>query len=457
MRLAMDSACVVTQFFRVASFAFSAAACLLISGCAGWSSMGDHQASLMGWFWNRRSESAETPGYDLYAKSMAAARPQGAKSASPASAGPTPGQQPQDKAKTTTSSSDRGERASSTPGLVRGRNPDKSTDTSIRVTLGRPESLPTLADTGGQGGPALAMADTTNWQRAGSVTRLTPLARPVSRSTLKTARRVDANEEPEPLVEPPIRRERSASPQDKLRLVLTEARSRLESMRTYQVKITRVERVGGQLQNEEEALLSIRRKPKGVRLEWTDGPSKGREVIYSSTVNDRMMYVNMANSALPISRMSIPVDSPLALRNSRHPITEAGFDTIFDNVSTHTGSRLGSGEVTGKLEYKGIVKPDGLNQACHLIERVSPAGETWKVYLDTLTLMPAEVVAHRTGNGELVERYTYKNLKPNPLELAAAEAFDPDKRWGESKSWLSRLARAAGPQADANPRQTTTR
>jgi hypothetical protein len=228
-------------------------------------------------------------------------------------------------------------------------------------------------------------------------------------------------------------------------------------MSTYQVKITRVERVGGQPQAEEEALLSIRRNPKAVRLEWVDGPSKGREVIYSSAVNDRMMYVNMGNSALPISRMSIPVDSPLALRNSRHPITEAGFDTIFQNLAARETPETATSPGTGKLEYKGIKQPKGADQVCHLLERASPRGDTWQVYLDTKTLMPSVVVAFRSSGGELIERYTYKNLKSNLSELADVAAFDPDKRWGESKSWLSRLARTAATPAEAAGGQTTTR
>jgi hypothetical protein len=67
------------------------------------------------------------------------------------------------------------------------------------------------------------------------------------------------------------------------------------------------------------------------------------------------------------------------------------------------------------------------------------------------------VVAFRSTGGELIERYTYKNLKANPSELADLAAFDPDKRWGESKSWLSRLARTAASSADAGAGQTTTR
>jgi hypothetical protein len=69
--------------------------------------------------------------------------------------------------------------------------------------------------------------------------------------------------------------------------------------------------------------------------------------------------------------------------------------------------------------------------------------------------MPAMVSAVQTSSGELIERYTYRNLKPNPAELASIDAFDPDKRWGESKGWLSKIARATSTPTDANSRQTT--
>ena len=155
--------------------------------------------------------------------------------------------------------------------------------------------------------------------------------------------------------------------------------------------------------------------------------------------------------------MSIPVDSPLALRNSRHPITEAGFDTILDNLFKFLEPKTAAVASDGKLTYKGIDRPGGLDQPCHLVERVTPKGETWQVYLDTRTLMPAMVSAVQTSSGELIERYIYRNLRPNPVELASNDAFDPDKRWGESKGWLSRIAHGGGTPTDANSRQSTTR
>jgi hypothetical protein len=250
---------------------------------------------------------------------------------------------------------------------------------------------------------------------------------------------------------------RESSSDERLQEILAAAKERLESLSTYQVNITRTERVGTALQPEEEVLLNVRRNPKAVRLEWAKGPNKGREVIYSAAVNDHMMYVNPGPSALPIPRMSIPVDSPLAMRNSRHPITEAGFDAILDNLFKFLEPSAAAAERDGKLKYKGMNRPEGLEESCHLIERVTPKGETWQVYLDDRTFMPVAVLAMQTGNGALIERYTYRNLVANPADLASIAAFDPDKRWGESKGWLSRLARTAPDPAAADARQTTTR
>ena len=161
------------------------------------------------------------------------------------------------------------------------------------------------------------------------------------------------------------------------------------------------------------------------------------------------MHVNVANSAIPIPRMSIPVDSPLALRSSRHAITEAGFDTIFDNLFKQLVSAGNTPPPGGRLTYKGLQKPKELDyRPCHLIQRITPAKEIWRVYLDPESLMPVVVTAHQ-ADGELIECYKYTNLQANPTQLAAADAFDPDKRWGESKSLFSRLAKAASAAADA--------
>jgi hypothetical protein len=69
------------------------------------------------------------------------------------------------------------------------------------------------------------------------------------------------------------------------------------------------------------------------------------------------------------------------------------------------------------------------------------------------------VVAH-DAQGELLEKYTYRDVKENPVELASADAFDPDSRWGKSAGLFSRLAGAAaskGAASRSTAPETTTR
>ena len=481
MKMATDSARLWMRPQRRVLIASALVLWCLAGGCAGMSSLGERSSTLSSLFWNRSSNTVAVPGYDQYAADAVASHPNIEQELAAARQEsrprvPDPLQNP-----SRTELLARSEEAEGTVKSrsgARSRPPaeahERTVDSSIRVTLGRPESLQTIADEPSAQEPALASAPVTNWKRPrggnstyrDEVAEQGPVAPPRQR-TSPPARRDEsparseeklAARDPNPTSRgSSLRAPQPASSDDKLRTILLAARSRLDALASYQVHMTRAERVGGQLQTEDDVLLSIRRNPKAVRLEWTSGPSKGREVIYSSAINNRMMYVNMANSSLPMPRMSLPVDSPLALRNSRHPITEAGFDTIIDNLMKFTNPDSVDSGREGKLTYRGVERPRGLDEPCHLLERITPRGETWQVYLQTRTLLPVVVTAVQTSTGELIERYSYRNLKLNPSELASAEAFDPDKRWGESKSWLSRLARAAGGPAGTSSGAPTTR
>jgi len=422
------------------------------AGCAG----GENWRS--GTLWSR---SRAEPGYDLYAHKMAETRgPEKSKEAL-ASNGEPGGEARSPFADSEKLSADK------PPSPIVAAKPDSRgrADDEVRVTLGRPESLRVLNEPAEAAGPVLASA-------AEPRPSIAPAQRPAPAPAQPRPR------DPEPaaplpaVVEDlakarppktgggePAREKAAEDPDQTLRRLLADADKRLKAMSTYQVDITRVERVGSQLQPEEKALLSIRREPKAVRLEWPEGPSKGREVIYSAALDDHKMHVNMANAAIPMPRMSLPVDSPLALRSSRHAITEAGFDTIFDNLSQQLERPGHTPPPGGRLTYKGLQKPEEVDQTCHLIQRITPEKEVWRVYLDTENLMPVVVTAHQ-ADGALLERYAYANLRANPEQLASADAFDPDKRWGESKGLLSRLAKAAATAAEApspEPDQTTTR
>lgn len=231
-----------------------------------------------------------------------------------------------------------------------------------------------------------------------------------------------------------------------LAAVLEESRKAIDALKTYQVKMTHQERVNDRLNPIEDVILSIRRAPKAVRLEWLDGPNKGREVLYAADANGGLMHVRMAPTLVPLPRLSMAPDSPLATRNSRHPITEAGLEPIVANMEDAYAKSLKNDQSRGRLSYEGLVVADGSTTPCHKIVRVTPERETWTVLIDPETHLPVSVQAI-AGNGDLLEQYTFREPILDLPELANADAFDPDHRWGPSKGLFQRLARTT-PEPD---------
>ena len=224
------------------------------------------------------------------------------------------------------------------------------------------------------------------------------------------------------------------NPGDPARLV-AEARSSLDAMASYQVTLHRHERVNGKLEPEEDVIVAIRRDPRAVRLSWPSGPHKGREVLYRSDEPGGLMHINLADSAIPVPRLSLPIDSPMVMRNSRHPVTEAGFDSIVASLEEALKSTGGPG-----LEYAGLETPEPLDRPHHCLTRTTTAGERWRAYLDPRSHLPA-MVRCESANGDLQELYVFRDVQPDIAELATTAAFEPNARWGPPKGLFGRLSR----------------
>ncbi len=322
------------------------------SGISGFRSVGTERPSLLD-FWERPAGSP-SPEDDLYAMSMREGQMRAAelakrndKSSRGAAGDPASG----------------GDKVAdaSTPAHGRQQNGAESSvdadDTTIRVSLGRPEPLPDVAlalASAGRG--ASTGTGSTQWKADNEVpsdSLVADLSGPAKHPGLGKTEPVG------------VAKRQQSSHQDGWKDILTRAESKLYALQTYQMRVSRLERVNGQLQPQEDILLSIRRQPKAVRLEWTSGPSKGREVIYSSARDPRMIFVHMASTAIPLPVMKFPVDSPLVMRNSRHAITEAGLDTILENLRKAEGGAAEPRSTGGKLSYRGTEKPAGVERTCH--------------------------------------------------------------------------------------------
>jgi len=416
------------------------------SGIGGLRSIGFDPASFLG-FRNRSGPGSPAPENDHYAQGMNA--PGGGSTGNASQSDKLSGQRDGQSQSAQADPPARQVDEPDGPLSSRRRSPSDRPDDdgTIRVSLGRPEPLPGLARAQAPPEALASTAGSTPWraERSDRDLDVVPgLSAPADRDE-------PTRPGPSRLAE---RSRTDAAPNPKA--LLAQAQVKLDALKTYQVKISRQERVEGRLQPEEDILLSIRSDPKAVRLEWSNGPNKGREVIYSSALDPGVIFVHQPSTAIVLPSMKIPVDSPLVTRNSRHSITEAGFDTILENMRGPRGAAGTNQAGRGELVYIGLETPRGLDQPCHHFVRRSVAGESWNVYLDSRSMLPRLVVAD-DAKGDLIERYVYHEVRENPTDLASSGAFEPDQRWGDSKGLFSRLARAAAGSNLPTTSSSTTR
>lgn len=205
----------------------------------------------------------------------------------------------------------------------------------------------------------------------------------------------------------------------------------LSSYRNYRATLDRQERVRETLLPAEKVVLSVRTEPFAVRLEWPDGPNKGREVLYSEpgTECDGMMHVKLGKTLIPVPPMQLDPKSPIALSNGRHPITEAGLLHILTQTKAQVELSQAGDLSIGRFELRGPLIPAESDSSCLEIVRTTPTGEYWRLVLDEETILPILLEA-TDGNGQLLERYHFQNIETDLAELDDSNAFNPSVRFG---------------------------
>ena len=136
----------------------------------------------------------------------------------------------------------------------------------------------------------------------------------------------------------------------------------------------------------------------------------------------------------------------MVMRNSRHPITEAGFDSILLDYEQALAS---GGSAT--VVFAGMTTPAPLDRPHPCLVRTKADGEVARLSLDPDTHLPA-LVEVKAADGELLEFYVFQDVRLDPSELAQANAFDPDARWGPARGLFGRIARGGETPDTTSPR-----
>jgi hypothetical protein len=134
---------------------------------------------------------------------------------------------------------------------------------------------------------------------------------------------------------------------------LRQASVSLDRTESYTAVFHKQERVKGWLKTEEIVYLKFK-KPFKVYMKWIEDPGKGREILYVDGWNDNRILVRDPGF-LGVVIMNLRPQGPLAMKGSRHPITEAGLEHLVKMFGDNIRKGLRSKELECRRGTEGMV------------------------------------------------------------------------------------------------------
>lgn len=208
--------------------------------------------------------------------------------------------------------------------------------------------------------------------------------------------------------------------------LLLHAEELLEKTESYTAIFHKQERIKGWLKTKETVFLKFK-KPFKVHMKWIDGPGKGREVFYIEGWNKNRILVREPG-AWGIVTLNLNPFGPIAMKGSRHPITEAGLEYLIKLF----GDNVRRGLKCKELKYKSGKEEVLFGRKTLPVEVLFPKGPHNGYYcyrsfmnLDIENKIPIRVQVF-DWEDKLVGDYGYENLMLNagltdadfePLEL----------------------------------------
>jgi hypothetical protein len=195
------------------------------------------------------------------------------------------------------------------------------------------------------------------------------------------------------------------------------------NLKDYSAVVVKHERINGVLGDEERAFIKVRERPFSVYMGFLSPKDlKGQECMYIDGANENEMFAHAPPGTLRgrFGTVKISPSSAMAMKDQRYPITELGVANLTKrlievgehdkqygecDVKFFQGTKVGGRECT-------------MIQVTHPVPRRNFIFHIARIYIDDQLGLPIHYEAYDWpnqpgGNPELLEEYTYTNLKIN--------------------------------------------
>ena len=194
---------------------------------------------------------------------------------------------------------------------------------------------------------------------------------------------------------------------------LRQAEFLLNRTDSYTSVFHKQERVKGWLKTKETVYLKFK-KPFKVYMKWIEDPGKGREILYVDGWNDNRILLRDPGF-LGIVIMNLHPHGHIAMKGSRHPITEVGLEYLVKMFGDNIRKGIWSQELEYRIGKEGTVYGRRI-QSLELIFPKDP-GSGYYCYRSIIGLDVEKRVPIRVQvfdwDDTLIEDYGYESLKLN--------------------------------------------
>ncbi len=203
--------------------------------------------------------------------------------------------------------------------------------------------------------------------------------------------------------------------------MMADCRTRFDAVHDYTCTFYKRERFDGVLSGTHVMTFKARSNPLSFYVKCAT-PRAGREAIWIKGQNHGKVVAHDAGFVKVLAgTMYLDPRGGVAMEDNRHPITEAGLGNMIDTVRLRWDQELKAG--TTRVEFRPHMKVG--DRDCTMIETTHPHHDATfvfhrvRLYIDDKLGLPIRLEGydwpkHVGAEPELVEEYTYANLRINP-------------------------------------------
>lgn len=212
---------------------------------------------------------------------------------------------------------------------------------------------------------------------------------------------------------------------------LERVQERFAKVEGYTATFHKQERLRGKLGPEQTLAMKVRERPFAVYFKFL-APNPGKEVVYAEGQRDNKVIAHSTGvSRLLVPRLMVPPDHPLALADSRHPVTEAGLSHLIDRLVGFRHKDIKDASATTILDRATDLAGKPCLRSTHFHVHKTPERPFARVEVlyHPDTRIPFQISSYdwpeagHTGDLLLAERYSYENV--NTEATLTVLDFDP--------------------------------